>query len=958
MDPVVAGALSNVVASVACKVGELAYNSFHQNKDVVALKLGELLIGSDGEESSAIAVAEIPEIERFLCEPEVTALAQASILASRAEGRAQGLVEWQESLRISFGNLVDSWGTGGVADWKNQKDLLWRLVIQSADFALPPGDEISQLPDEDVERLFDVSDESVLAGGRIPAPRYVRQILATLGNSEAINSCRQLCADICAATASKTEQMHLDHAQDRHQFSYDQLYVERSLTPKHVGTDEVLGDIIARPRPGVHVVVVGNPGAGKSTLVSRFINTVSRRELRDYAPVMIRCRELIDLSANRSILDRIVEIVRSDLNISTSVEVVERMLAIGRAFLVFDGIDEVVDLQHRRDLVDLIELLATTYPLTSMICTTRVVGYESAAFRRPGKFSVFVLDEYTEHQVSEYVRRWFAIMQRPDIDRRAFLQESREVQEIRKNPLMLSLLCTLYRIRGYIPINRHDVYQSCANLLFYSWDAMRHIPQPVDHRRYGMSLMEELAYLFFRFPSASAGVEEGQLTGIVASYFENTAGVDRSEAAIRANEFLNFCAGRAWLLTSAGTDSRGGRLFSFTHRTFMEFFAAQAIVRRANTQEEVVEAVIESYAKNSSSVLPDLMVQAYDDKQDRGAERILRDLMKLGHEGRKLRSGSHVSLCVRILNATPVNARLVREVVLDVFRVWSTQSVKMDRASFISLLQLYKDPRRIVIRFLMGGDDDDSSEEIGRYRTVFIRRWARLWCQGECTIFEGDWSELVSDIVGSISPELTSHDSAVRAYMVASGRIAPEKIHFQDSIWYEIKCFGMSTEGLLLRACFGMLASTGAGGLGSRIVRHFDSWVSVGARKIHELTALSIQNGIREALDSRARTRGNEEGDTGPLQRVNAWLACCIAEVSPGSIDIFHDMIRRDYADDRLFRTLKTRLVARDPDAPMSETLLDVARLSRRELDSLGSEFPKWTSRWAQCKTDLIIPNE
>src|SRR5262249_43675637 len=163
--------------------------------------------------------------------------------------------------------------------------------------------------------------------------------------------------------------------------------------------------------------------------------------------------------------------------------------------------------------------------------------------------------------------------------------------EIRRNPLMLSLLCTLYRVRGYIPMNRLDVYKSCADLLFFSWDAMRHIPQPVDHRRYGHNLMEEIADLFFKFPSTSAGIVGGQLQRLIATFFVDTAGVEPDDARRRAQEFLEFCAGRAWLLTATGYNDRGIRLFSFTHRTFMEFYAAEAMVRRAANHDAVLQTI-------------------------------------------------------------------------------------------------------------------------------------------------------------------------------------------------------------------------------------------------------------------------------------------------------------------------------------------------------------------------------
>lgn len=343
-------------------------------------------------------------------------------------------------------------------------------------------------------------------------------------------------------------------------------------------------------------------------MLNRLANTIANREDKSLAPILVRCREHA-ANPEPSATEIIQRSIASQFDLRFARRQVEYLLAVGRAFVIFDGIDEITEIPQRRKLIRSIELLASAYPLASVICTSRKVGYENAHFLE-GRFPTFDLQEFSSYQVEEYAARWFSAMGRSRSDVVGFLNESSEVHEIRRNPLMLSLLCALYKIRGYIPMNQRDVYRQCADLLFHTWDSLRHIPQPVDHKRYGHSLMEELASFFYKFPPSGSGIEEKQLTGLVATFFADTAAVNDTDAKRRAREFLNYCAGRAWLLSAVGTSSRGDRLFSFTHRTFMEYYASEAIVRRSSSREDVLNAILDAYGKNPSAVLPDLIVQA------------------------------------------------------------------------------------------------------------------------------------------------------------------------------------------------------------------------------------------------------------------------------------------------------------------------------------------------------------
>src|SRR5205085_10745108 len=137
------------------------------------------------------------------------------------------------------------------------------------------------------------------------------------------------------------------------------------------------------------------------------------------------------------------------------------------------------DTSYRQEIRDDIESFCNLYPSVPVIVTSREVGYEQAPLA--DKFDVYSLAPFTEEQVEEYVSKWFELgtdLTSSQIKRKStsFLHERRIVSDLRSNPLMLSLMCRIYRGESYIPRKRPDVYRKCAEMLFARWDRSRDIP--------------------------------------------------------------------------------------------------------------------------------------------------------------------------------------------------------------------------------------------------------------------------------------------------------------------------------------------------------------------------------------------------------------------------------------------------------------------------------------------------
>ena len=200
------------------------------------------------------------------------------------------------------------------------------------------------------------------------------------------------------------------------------------------------------------------------------------------------------------------------------------------------------------------------------------MGYEQAPLDQD-KFKVFRLEPFTDGQVADYVNKWFSINKTPGKDHSiavAFMRDSAAVPDLRQNPLMLSLLCSLYKQDGHLPSNRPAVYKRCADLLFETWDKGRDIVVNLPLDRKLRPAMAHLAHWIYSDAELQAGVKEGMLVAETAGTLTEWC-VDFDEATRTAEQFIGFFKGRAWVFSDIGS-SKHESLYQFTHRTFLRVF--------------------------------------------------------------------------------------------------------------------------------------------------------------------------------------------------------------------------------------------------------------------------------------------------------------------------------------------------------------------------------------------------
>lgn len=421
-------------------------------------------------------------------------------------------------------------------------------------------------------------------------------------------------------------------------------------------------------------VLLGNPGGGKSTFTFKLCHDLatyySERLFagRQVTPILAVLREYgaEKKARNCSILQFIEITANSKYQVPPPPGAFEYLLLNGRAVVIFDGLDELLDTSYRREISGDVESFCSLYPSVPILVTSREVGYEQAPLDE-GRFEVFRLAPFDEDQAQVYATKWFAA----DIDltpeqqkqkAETFLEESRIVPDLRSNPLMLALMCNIYRGENYIPRNRPDVYEKCAVMLFERWDKSRGIHVPLPFEAHIRPAMMYLAHWIYADEALQGGVTERSLIAKATEYLCPRRFEDRDEAKKAASEFIEFCRGRAWVFTDTGTTREGERLYQFTHRTFLEYFTAGHLVRMHPTPDSLGAILQPKIAKREWDVVAQLAFQLQNKNVEGAGDELLSALLKQARETKGDRGWNLMSFAARCLEFVIPSPRVTRDI--------------------------------------------------------------------------------------------------------------------------------------------------------------------------------------------------------------------------------------------------------------------------------------------------------
>ncbi len=342
-----------------------------------------------------------------------------------------------------------------------------------------------------------------------------------------------------------------------------------------------------------HIVVLGAPGNGKTTLLKHLglcllhHKPYCRCRLAYRLPVLLFLREHSEKIADQSTPYGLADAVRASAAKWKRVmppEWIEQHLGKGHCLILLDGLDEVAEEQKRRHVVAWVREQMTAYTLNRFIVTSRPYGYDPNAL---DNVTILELQPFMPTQIDEFVYNWYlanetksAMRSDHGIHKKAreaaekllhHLRGTPGLIELAVNPLLLTIIVTVYCYskNDSIPNTRVELYQRICEVFLGKRRVELGIQQVIQPEQ-RQPVLQALAYQMML-----DGIKE-----IAAADAQKIIQEPLRQASLSPDNFLQ------------GIEQVGGLLlerergtYIFAHRTFQEYLTMMHIQQQGLGQQ-------------------------------------------------------------------------------------------------------------------------------------------------------------------------------------------------------------------------------------------------------------------------------------------------------------------------------------------------------------------------------------
>ncbi|MGV9654159.1 NACHT domain-containing protein [Streptomyces sp. NPDC003554] len=346
-----------------------------------------------------------------------------------------------------------------------------------------------------------------------------------------------------------------------------------------------------------HVLVVGSPGTGKSTLTLQLsselvhIPAVRRSEATQLVPIRVSARDLAsrpetELLAAVSAAARAT--VAARLHVDIGKDLCVRAAGQMGWLLIIDGLDEVEDATARADLSDRLRRFMDIETKHRLLVTTRQLpARERSRWEARRDLGRCEIEPFERDQRRDFVQRWFR--SRPDLagDFLAQIRTAR-LEEVVSVPLMATVAAIVFEERAGQPLPQtaFALYQRFVSHLYESrleqltvnlrsrlvgWAEADHLMEHLVTGR--IDLLEHCASVWLRGADILSAALEWLRTANSQPYPQPTDWPDVVAA----------------LLTSTGLVVHDGTDLAFVHRSFAEHLASAGAARRLPAQFDAAD---------------------------------------------------------------------------------------------------------------------------------------------------------------------------------------------------------------------------------------------------------------------------------------------------------------------------------------------------------------------------------
>ncbi|EFO79651.1 signal transduction protein [Oscillochloris trichoides DG-6] len=384
-----------------------------------------------------------------------------------------------------------------------------------------------------------------------------------------------------------------------------------------------------------HVVLLGEPGGGKSTVLRYLARHLARAgieegydlaahidgwgELGRLLPIVVPLLPLARLlqgspkncGTASDLWNYLVDYLQPKGTATGLADAVWAEVEAGHVMLLLDGLDEVAGAESRLRVVQAISAFATEHPTCRIVVSCRVRAYdaqinpENRHWHLPG-WPTVTLADLTPAQMEHFVAAWYGAvaMADPNIaaqraervaELRTALQARPDLRELGKRPLLLTIMALVHLRQRNLPEDRASLYRECVEILLGRWELrgkeeteykalMDYIGLPGIEVKALRPLLAEVAFTAHQALSAqNPGVLSSATLHVLVQKFLDTKGHPNPYAG--AQRFLEYTDYRAGLIHASGAAAD----YQFAHLTFQEYLAGLALVGA----ERPVQAILD-----------------------------------------------------------------------------------------------------------------------------------------------------------------------------------------------------------------------------------------------------------------------------------------------------------------------------------------------------------------------------
>ncbi|MCX6583008.1 MAG: NACHT domain-containing protein [Candidatus Aminicenantes bacterium] len=398
----------------------------------------------------------------------------------------------------------------------------------------------------------------------------------------------------------------------------------------HMAQREELETYLAREyrkNPALRLVITGKPGSGKTIAMRVMARALSSFDTETHpVPILLAFTDIKGLDDSLRLEQTIIEKLKffqfeqGEKN-NIAERFVKENLYTGKLFLLFDGFDE-LDKANRETAAKFLNTFLGMYPRVPAAISSRTAVYESEpAFDhlKPCKIS---MAPFTPFAVLKFLSLWK--FEGPKSARALFemINGKAHLAEMASNPLMLTIITFLYSLSNYtLPDNRVEFYEQCTRALLEEWDRIQ-----LNNRPNKFESHQKIAVLN-RLAFHHIGARGSDDESISEEVIHEISRVEMARLSLKPEEYPLL--EKEIVRNSGLLESIPPAEYRFSHRTFMEFFAASYLDKdKEKSAQDILDLYDSDPKKWKEVVLLYLGLNKNPDYADVILKRLIQDFAK------------------------------------------------------------------------------------------------------------------------------------------------------------------------------------------------------------------------------------------------------------------------------------------------------------------------------------------